>query len=202
MSPRKIANEQKEVVAATAKGAGGWQFVNLSKPNQTGDEDNRRLVRVNAMVDYRRKQKGVSSHSSKTRNQLDAGNGQGVSTATRDLIQTAMVDHTTSSPEHLDRFVPTPGIRFSGRAMTNRTDVPAFESHHSSGSDCYEEDSRGGNTRNQEDALPHPRTTLDFGMTEPFNAYPISGDSKYHSFVLNYCKHYPQSPPALLSQSA
>jgi hypothetical protein len=154
------------------------------------------------MLDYRRKQKGVSSHSSDSRNQLDAGNGHGDPTATRELIQTAMVDHTISSPEHLDRIVPTPGIRLSGRAMTNGTDVPAFASHRSNGSDCYEEDSRGGNTLNQEDALPHPRTTLGVGMTEPFNAYPISGDSKHHSFVLNYCRHYPQSPPALLAQSA
>ncbi|KAL2041304.1 hypothetical protein N7G274_005686 [Stereocaulon virgatum] len=186
MSPRKIADGQKEVVAATSKGAGGWQFVNFSKPNQTDDEDTRRLIRVNAMLDYRRKQKCVSCHSSETRDQLDASNGQGVPTATHDLTQTAMIDHTTSSPEHLERIVPTTGIGFSSRAMTNGTDVPAFASHHPNGSDSHKEDSRGGNTRNQEDALSHPRTTLGIGMTEPVNAYPISSESKHHSFVLNY----------------
>ncbi|KAK3178874.1 hypothetical protein OEA41_001011 [Lepraria neglecta] len=64
---------RKGVPAAAAKSAGRWQFVNLSKPKQTMDEGTRR-VRVNSMLDY------WASHSSDSRDQLDAGNRLGFST--------------------------------------------------------------------------------------------------------------------------
>ena len=191
-------NTQRQVIAgATAVKQDGWQFVNLSgaRPSAT-DKELKKLIRTNAMRDYRRKQKQeVKQNSDQIPVPDSAPASAPVSTrsvlfdlAWRPALPSLLMDNTFVGPIEA---VELPCEQLPGVCIENgdpdSEDDACVRAVHSAihTSPHYKDCSYCVAASN-----PDPMIVLSSGSVDPFDVFPIGGKSRNHSRILNHCEPF------------
>ena len=172
----------------------GWQFVNLSQSNQSRDVDTRKLVRVNAMRDYRRRQQKQRQGAATDRSLHSATIGK-KPLAPQPPADTLDLQPLTFTKDSLlqENFGDWPGQSENALnefqamwAASRRTSASAKRANGS-----YEDGLASSTPRRPRKRISvnvSPVSVLGGGSTDPFNIYPISGYSR-HSELLDHCKY-------------
>ena len=169
-----------------------WQFVNLSESRQGKDADLRKLVRVNAMRDYRRRQKQRQSastdHTSHNTPTTQFPSAPQPPAGTREvqpgddtddaLLREAFSGWPGELEQELVEFqaisVPLGRVRAPGKQER--------DSHRDASASFVPKRSPRHTSVNVS-----PISILGSGNKDPFNMYPVSGWSR-RSELLDHCK--------------
>ena len=170
----------------------GWQFVNLSESRQGKDADLRKLVRVNAMRDYRRRQKQRQSasidHTSHKIPTTQFPSAPQPPAGTREVqpaddTDDALLHEVLSGwPGELEQEL----VEFQAISVPlGRARAPRKQERNSH-RDALASSVPGRSPR-RTSVNVSPISILGGGNKDPFNMYPMSGWSRY-SELLDHCK--------------
>ena len=189
--------------AMASKPLGGWQFVNISEPKkQKKDEAIRKVVRANAMRDFRKKQKEERQAAGQTRRKPSANEGRPVRPlhGTGKPEESTVVSQYSVPKRRADKPMRNEACFFGApqlKQLLHNLDsmsLAELTMEYEEGFAHQEEpytstlgvnvsslyDGGTAFSRNLSKAkLPsNPRTLLDSGV-DPFNASPIFGNPRY-----------------------
>ena len=168
--------------------AEAFPFVNLSEPKEGKNEDLRRLVRSNAMRNYRQKQRQKAGNPSLPEASY--------------IVQPSKIDHP-----HL-LTVASQRLGTSGRSLSEQgyhewavkpqsesLNAPALVQFTSISVDREgKEHQDSGHAISRVRSIQRTKLFLNpgeisgGGLDDPFDAFPIRGDPSYNSRLLNHCR--------------
>jgi len=162
-----------------------FTFINVSGPNQGKDENLRKVVRSNAMIKYRQKekQKAIKQHR-------------------RETVQKTVAEDSLATPPASEPWGPM-GPSDNWPHNTCNDWPPEWKKALSETQTMVQpsvqplEDRRARKSVTftalsvsmfEKSLVSSPRSIFGGGVDEPFDAYPIGGFSRYNSYVLHHCK--------------
>lgn len=174
-----------------------WQFVNISESKQATDADLRKVVRVNAMRDYRRREKhrlmstpppklncyrkvpAVLSNPAALRAEADDDDSM--------WLQSASNGWPSEWEQALSQVESTMSASFPLRTRPVQANTAAESDENINDTLCNKQSSVWQHNG------ASPILMLGSGNKDPFNSYPIRNGPR-HSELLSHCKYSPRSP--------
>lgn len=191
MPPKRSKRVLKDASATLPDVVDAWQFVNISDPNQSKDINSRKLVRANAMRDYRRREKStfISAYRKTPYGQPGVRDALDQSSTTHNLEQGTNCNSISSCSTDIGQILSRIHLYSSLQLLPGDSEAHVeLRGEAPYSAEYYNEIDARDHVSFQTCVVGSPRTPLGPGMSDPFGVYPVSGWSNYDGYVLNHCE--------------